>query len=316
MAGYPLIWTSAKLRMLFKKGLRTDCNNYRGISIMNAVAKIYDYVLNNRLMAWYRPCREQAEAQPKRGCIEHIVTLRLLFSVFLRKKLKLLVVFVDFSKAYDLVPRSRLFDILIDLGCGVTMLATLIAMYTNTTSFLGSTIITSTIGVRQGSPTCYLFVIFVDVLILLLKSKCSPEPVLGWHHCLMLMDDTIIFAMSREIMLQKLKILDEYCAKNGRRINESKTKLMVINGTPMDKIPFVMSNVIVKQCKKYVYLGIVFTDDDRADSSLHAHLDAKNKELNKLLIFFATNYDAPSWLRNGCWKQHLYLAFCMDARAG
>ena len=57
VAGYPLIWTSAKLRMLFKKGLHTDCNNYQGISIMNAVAKIYDYVLNNRLMAWYRPCR-------------------------------------------------------------------------------------------------------------------------------------------------------------------------------------------------------------------------------------------------------------------
>ena len=61
----------------------------------------------------------------------------------------------------------------------------------------------------------------------------------------------------------------------------------------MDKIPFVMPNVIVNQCKKYVYLGVVFTDNGRADSSLHAHLDAKNKELNKLLILFATNYDAP-----------------------
>ena len=39
--------------------------------------------------------------------------------------------------------------------------------------------------------------------------------------------------------------------------------------------------------------GVVFAADGRADSSLHAHLDAKNKELNKLLIFFATNYDAP-----------------------
>ena len=53
-----------------------------------------------------------------------------------------------------------------------------------------------------------------------------------------------------------------------------------------------MSNVIVKQCKKYVYLGVVFTDDGRADISLQAHLDVKNKELNKLL-FFTTNYDAP-----------------------
>ena len=74
VAGYPLVWTSAKLIMLFKKGLRNDCNNYRGISVINAIAKVYDYVINNRLMAWYTVCREQAGAQPKRGCIEHIVT--------------------------------------------------------------------------------------------------------------------------------------------------------------------------------------------------------------------------------------------------
>ena len=202
---------------------------------MNTVAKIYDYVLNNRLMTWYRPYREQA------GCIEHIVTLRLLFSVFLRKKMKLLVVFVDFSKAYDLVPRRRLFEILIDLGCGVTILTALIAMHTNKTSFLGSTIITSTIGVRQGSPTsCYLFVIFVDVLILLLKSRCSPEPVQGWLHCLMLMDDTIRFATSREKMMRinqsktKLTVINESKTKL-MVINQSKTKLMVINETPIDR---------------------------------------------------------------------------------
>ena len=150
--------------MLFKKGLRTLCDNYRGISVINAISKIYDYVINNRLILWYTVCREQAGAQAKRGCIQHIVTLRLLFNVFLRKRVKLFVVFVDFSKAYDMVPRSRLFDILVDLGYGVTMLSALVSMYSNTTNILGSTVITSTIGVRQGSPTsCYLFIIFVEI---------------------------------------------------------------------------------------------------------------------------------------------------------
>ena len=294
VAGYPLAWASAKLIMLFKKGLRLDCNNWRGISVINAVSKIYDYVLNNRLMAWYTVCREQAGAQYKRGCIEHIVTLRLLFNLFLRKKAKLFVVFVDFSKAYDLVPRSRLFDILVELGCGVTMLGALISMYSNTTNILGSTIITSTMGVRQGSPTsCYLLIIFVDVLILMWKARCSPEPILGWLHCLMLMDDTIIFATSREKMMEKLQILDKYCVENGMRVNASKTKLMVINGRPLDKVPFVLPNFTVKECSEYLYLGNIFTADGRTDSSLKAHLESKAKDLNKLLIFFATNYDAP-----------------------
>ena len=47
VACYPQAWSSAKLIMLFKKGLRTVCDNYRGISVISAVSKIYDYVLNN-----------------------------------------------------------------------------------------------------------------------------------------------------------------------------------------------------------------------------------------------------------------------------
>ena len=77
------------------------------------------------------------------------------------------------------------------------------------------------------------------------------------------------------------------------RVNAAKKKLMVINGRPLDKIPVVLSNFTVKECSEYVYLGSLFTADGRTDSSLRAHLESKNKHLNKLLIFFATNYDAP-----------------------
>ena len=110
------------------------------------------------------------------------------------------------------------------------------------------------------------------------ESRCSSEPILGWQHCWMLMDDTIILATSREKMLEKLKLLDLYCMENGMRVNASKTKLMVINGKPVDKIPFVLSNFVVKACSEYVYLGTVFTADGRTDSSIQAHLECKNKD--------------------------------------
>ena len=45
-------WTISKLLMLFKKGSTMDCGNYRGISIIDALAKCYDYLLNNRLTEW------------------------------------------------------------------------------------------------------------------------------------------------------------------------------------------------------------------------------------------------------------------------
>ncbi len=73
--------------------------------MINSVSELLDMVLCSRLGMWFTPCREQAGAQKGRGCTEHIVTLRILSDVARRKKKKLFVTFIDFSKAYDLVPR-------------------------------------------------------------------------------------------------------------------------------------------------------------------------------------------------------------------
>ena len=77
----------SKLFMLFKRGDRKDPNNYRGISVINSIAKIFDMIMCSRLEHWFKPYREQAGAQKGRGCIEHIVTLRLL-SDYAKKKRK------------------------------------------------------------------------------------------------------------------------------------------------------------------------------------------------------------------------------------
>ena len=182
---YPYSWTLSRLIMLFKKGNAGDVNNYRGISIINSIAKLYDYLLNNRLMLWFKPDREQAGAQHKRGCIEQIVTLRLISNYCFKKRKKLYIGFVDFSKAYERVPRGILFQILTNLGCGAVMLSALITMYCVTRSILGTVIIAATIGVRQGSPTsCFLFTIFINVLIRKLKEQCHFDVFLQWLHCL------------------------------------------------------------------------------------------------------------------------------------
>ena len=290
---FPTSWTPAKLVMLFKKGCPLDCGNYRGIAIINCFAKLYDYLLNHRLMKWYSPCREQAGAQAKRGCIEHIMSLRLLFEYCKRSNKKLFVVFVDFSKAYDRVPRGKLFVLLKSLGCGVIMLSALIAMYTVNTCFLGSTVIATNIGVRQGAPTsCFLFILFVDVLIKMIKS-CGNDSFLEWFSVLMLMDDTVILATSRDMLLKRLNQLHVYCNEYGMVINEKKTELMVINGKPADMRPITLGQCTIKACVSYVYLGAVFTANGSALSSLYEHIEEKSKHLNRLLVFLATNYDAP-----------------------
>ena len=298
IGGYPLCWAVAKLSMLFKKGIQSVCDNYRGISIINCCSKIYDYILNNRLMLWFRPSREQAGGQKERGCIELIVALRLLISFCKRKRKKLFIVFVDFSKAYDRVPRGKLFKVLKLFGCGSVMLSALIAMYKVTTCILGTTTISTTIGVRQGSPTsCFLFIIFVEMLIRLIKNNIEVDSFLGWLHIMMLMDDTVILASSREKLLEKLKYLDQYCVEYGMYMNEKKTKLMVILGDDVDKQPIQLSDIRISHTDNYVYLGAIITADGSTASSILEHTDNKEKSLNKLIIFLAANYDAPFFVK-------------------
>ena len=292
--GYPLKWTYAKLNMLFKKGDKTQCDNYRGISIINSISKIYDYILCNRLTKWFTPDREQAGAQQKRGCTEHLVTLRLIMNYCCVRRLKLYVAYIDFSKAYDRVPRNKLMHSLKRLGCGFVMLCALISMYKITNSIMGMAVISAIVGVRQGSPTsCFLFVMYVNDLIRNLKEKCAPDGFLKCLHVLMLMDDTVILATSRERLIDKLNILNDFCDTYGMIMNESKTKFMVINGSQHDKLSLRIGDIVIQHCDQYVYLGSVFTADGSTLSSLRAQVADKIKHFHKLVLFLRKNCDIP-----------------------
>ena len=274
--GYPTKWAYSRLSMLFKKGDLMNCNNYRGISVINCISKIYDYILYNRLSKWFTSHREQAGAQPKRGCIEQIVTLRLIIDMCFRKKWKLFIAYIDFSKAYDRVLRNKLMLSLKRLGCGFMMFFAITAMYKVTRSILGIAVITAVIGVRQGSPmSCSLFDLFVNTLITKIKERCGNDGFLSWLHVLMLMEDTVILVTSRTKLVEKLNILYDYCEDSGMVVNNDKTKFMVINGQDDDKFPVDIRGNSIYVCDEYVYLGAVFTSNGSLKSSIAKHADDK-----------------------------------------
>ena len=113
----------------------------------------------------------------------------------------------------------------------------------------------------------------------------------------MLMDDTVIFATSRESLKKKLSILQQYCDEYGMQINEKKTEFMVINGSKTDRENISLSGMTVKHCTSYVYLGVIVTENGSALSSLKAHAAEKRKHFNRLIIFLSRNYDAPFFVK-------------------
>ncbi len=195
---YPAQWCFSRLVTVFKKGQRSLCSNYRGTAVTDSITKLFDCILNNRLKLWYRPTSEQAGAQSGRSCQEQILALRLLIAYAVAKKVKLWLMFVDFTKAYDRVPRYKLLDELKLAGCGKRFLLVLKAMYMCTKFVLRSAIICASAGVKQGAPlSCLFFVFYVDIMIKKIRSY-GPDGFLGLLHSLLLMDDTAVVSGWRE----------------------------------------------------------------------------------------------------------------------
>ena len=235
----------------------------------------------------------QAGGLEKRGCVEHIAALRLIFDYAKCQKVKLFVLFVDFSKAYDRVPRKTLFSILKKLGCGKRFLKALMAIYKNTINILNSEYVRSTVGVKQGGPmSCLLFVIYLNVLAVMLK-LLGNDSFLVDVHALMLMDDTVLLASTREKIIEKFSVLMDFCEKYGMKVNEVKTNLMVINGSDVDRREFVVKGVTVKHAPSYIYLGSPFTEDANINSMIKLHVKSRMADLNKFKIFCCKNETMP-----------------------
>ena len=291
---YPVKWCYNKLFVLFKSGNRFLCDNYRGISIMDSLAKIYDILILNRLSIWLNIDKCQAGAQKGRSCLEQICTLRMLCDYAVCKKLKLYILFIDYSKAYDRVPRHKLIEVLKSRGCGKVMLKAIQAMYSCTKNVLNAAVIDATIGVRQGSPSsCLLFIVYIDEMVRMIKDAVANDGFLGILHALLLMDDTVILATNRNMCERKFKAVVQYCREFGMSINTKKTKFFVINGHESDKVPLQVDNVQVCYLSQYLYLGAWFSDSGKMADIISLHEKSNQAVVNKFAIFCAANTQMP-----------------------
>ena len=242
----------------------------------------------------FKPLREQAGAQKGRSCEEQIATLRMAIDVAKHRKEKLFIAYVDYSKAYDNIPRSTLLKILKQMGCGYRMLKAIAKTYCRTESVLGTTIIEVCLGLKQGSPTsCILFIIYLNELIKLYHSRCSDDGFLNWLHVILLMDDAAVLATSRKRCEEKLRIMNDFCLNFGMKMNFSKTKFMVINGTERDKDTIMIDDKEIVHCEKYIYLGAIILEDTSFSRFIEEHRAEKNKNILKLCSFLHKNPDLP-----------------------
>ena len=114
----PQEWSDATLVPIPKKGNLSNCNNWRGIALLDVVGKLVTRVLQERLQKVAEQELPESQCGFRKGCScsDMIFTVRQLVEKTIEHGAKLFLVFVDLEKAYDSVPRAALWHALHKLG--------------------------------------------------------------------------------------------------------------------------------------------------------------------------------------------------------
>ncbi|CAB1107046.1 unnamed protein product [Ectocarpus sp. CCAP 1310/34] len=116
----PSRWREGVVVNLFKKGDKTDPGNYRGITLLNTVGKVFCKLLNDRIVGVLEKEHSISEGQAgfrkKRGCVDHVFTVGRIIQGRKRAGKPTYCYFLDVKKAYDTVWRNGLWKQLSKYG--------------------------------------------------------------------------------------------------------------------------------------------------------------------------------------------------------
>ena len=74
---FPTSWRTTVISEVFKnKGSPSVAKNYRGISLVHLLAKLFDFILLERFKKWFVPADKQTAYQEERGSADHVFLFR------------------------------------------------------------------------------------------------------------------------------------------------------------------------------------------------------------------------------------------------
>ena len=270
----------AKVVPVFKAGNREEVNNYRPISILPALSKIFEKLLYNRLYNYLENFKILTTHQYgfRRN---HSTTLAILdFQEKLAQALDegkcSIGVFLDLSKAFDAIEHQILINKLQHYGVRGTALNLLINYLSNRKQFVfvngvSSGTLPIEYGVPQGSILGpLLFLIFINDL------PCVSK----WFEFIIFADDTNLL-MSHfdvnylyEMANNELQKISLWFKANKLHLNINKTNFIHFGHRKPDNANLSIDNTPIKQLSETKFLGVII--DERLNWSHHImHISTK-----------------------------------------
>lgn len=298
---YPNCLKYAKVIPIYKSGEKTSCSNYRPISVLPAINKIFERLLFKRLSQFLLKHNfffsRQFGFRVNSGT--HIATTELVNEIILNIENKNIVsgIFLDLSKAFDCVNHSILLEKLNKAGVRGLALKIFQDYLANRIQkvFLDSTYsneVGITVGVPQGS-------VLGPLLFLIFINDVHKLDLLGSIQ--LYADDSALFYSSKNVdlnllhMKTDLKLLKHYFEINHLNLNVKKTKLIHFRSTHSRvdcSSGLFFENEVIPVSDSVVYLGLHMDQYLRWDVHITyvcSKLAAKVGILRKLKTFMPTD---------------------------
>ena len=178
-------WREGCILPFPKKGDLGDAKNYRGITLTTISAKIYNKMLLNRIQPELERIlrKNQNGFRKNRSTEGQILTVRRIIEGVKARNLPAVLLFVDFSKAFDSIHRGKMEEILKAYGIPDETVTAIMMLYKNTRARVkspdGDTEYFDVVaGVLQGDTLApYLFIICLDYV---LRASIDSNKELGF----------------------------------------------------------------------------------------------------------------------------------------
>ena len=259
----PQEWKDATIKVLYKKGDRSNCSNFRGISLLSHVGKVLAKIITNRLSAFCEANdilpEEQCGFRPGRSTVCMLFVVRRLQELGRRRRIPLYMCFIDLQKAYDSVDRELLWKVLARAGIPTEMIAVIRKFHVGMRARVRmddgelSDWFPVTQGLRQGcSMSPLLFNVFFAAPLEVIITRFSQDEVIMrdlvyleeeeagggggtlldrvrravWG--MLYADDAGVVSKSAEGLARMMTIIVEVSREFGLTVSERKTETLVM----------------------------------------------------------------------------------------
>lgn len=291
---YPQIWSEGLINPVYKAGKTTDPDNYRKITLLSTMGKLFDGILNNRLcfVKDVLNLNDPYQNGFKQGVqsTDNLFILNSIIEKYEAKKAPLYICFVDFKSAFDHINRSALLYKLLTQGFHGKFFRILRSLFDNTKSRVKwdnqiGELFENVYGVLQGgviSPS--LFKSYIDDMRQYLGDIAGVN--IGESHTnhLLQADDLILLSETRAGLQKLLNRLHTYCKRWHISLNVTKTKVMIFNDkysivhTPES---FTYDDENIDITDSYKYLGVIVSS---AGKRYAQHFDYLKRKASRAII--------------------------------